>query len=274
MGCIVNLEAEAAGIINSLTEKCSRNQPLGSMSESMYCTAWVSMVHKPTNGHKKWLFPQCFQYLLNGQSLQGGWDCGSAEIDDVDSILNTMASLVSILKHRNNTEITGCAFERTDLNARVELATIWLKDKLESWDVTKTRHVAFEILIPSHLDLLRTEGINFEFPGSKELNRLNAVKIAKFTPGIIYSNYQTTLIHSLEAFIGQIDFDKVKHRLQDGSMMHSPSSTAAYLIYSSQWDDRAEEYLQMVLNNAEAGKGRAVPAAYPSEIFDISWVRS
>lgn len=272
MGSILNIQADAAGIISSLAERCSRNQPLGSMSEAIYCSAWVSMVSKPINGGNRWLFPQSFQYLLNKQSREGGWDRGSAETDVVDSILNTMASLLSILKHRNNTEINGCVFEKTDLDDRAELAATWLKAKLESWDVTKTDHVAFEILIPTHLDLLRAEGVDFQFPGSKELYRINAVKMAKFTPEILYGTYQTTLFHSLEAFIGKIDFDKVKHRLQDGSMMNSPSSTAAYMIHSSQWDDRAEEYLNMVLDNTESCQSGAVPSAYPSEIFAISWV--
>ncbi|KAI1090719.1 hypothetical protein F5B19DRAFT_461986 [Rostrohypoxylon terebratum] len=47
----------------------------------------------------------------------------------------------------------------------------------------------------------------------------------------------STLHHSLEASIGVIEFDKVKIRLgDDGSMCGFISSTVAYLIYSSTWD--------------------------------------
>ena len=55
-------------------------------------------------------------------------------------------------------------------------------------------------------------------------------------------------------------------------MMGSPASTAVYLIDSSSWDDEAEEHLRNVIS---AGPGRgngSAPTAYPSSLFEISWV--
>jgi len=270
---MINIQAESAELVGFLADKCSRNEPLGSMSESVYDTAWVSMVHKPIESEQWWLFPQSFQYVLDQQSSEGGWErSNNAATDDVHGILSTMACLLSIIRHRNKPEIHGCQVANSDLDARIQRAVTWLKLKLDSWDVNTSEHVAFEILIPTHVALLHAEGLELHFQGSNELQQINAIKMDKFDARVLYGSTQTTLIHSLEAFIGRIDFDRISHRLVKGSMMYSPSSTAAYLIYASVWDERAEEYLKMVLDKAEAcGKG-AVPSAYPSDIFDISWV--
>jgi hypothetical protein len=272
MGSFVDVQTEAAVLIGRLADKCSHGEPIGSMSEAMYCTAWVSMVQKKIDGDRFWLFPQSFQYLLGEQSPDGHWNQGGIKVDDVDSILITMAGLLTMLRHRNDTECRGGAFEIANLDARVKSATAWLQQKLERWDVARTDNVAFEILVPTHLDLLRAEGVEFQFPGLEVLTQLNAVKMAKFVPEILYGTTQTTLIHSLEAFVGKIDFDRLKHRLENGSMMYSPSSTAAYLINASEWDAEAEAYLQMVLDKAEVSICGGFPAAYPSEVFELSWV--
>ncbi|KAF2820523.1 hypothetical protein CC86DRAFT_237655, partial [Ophiobolus disseminans] len=54
--------------------------------------------------------------------------------------------------------------------------------------------------------------------------------LAKLDPSLLYGPVQTTALHSLEAFIGKIDFTKLRHRKVKRSMLGSPSSTAAYLM--------------------------------------------
>lgn len=105
------------------------------------------------------------------------------------------------------------------------------------------------------------------------LLKIKNKKMANFQTEMLYSkkNITTALVHSLEAFAGKIDFDKVAHRKVHGSMMGSPASTAAYLIYSSSWDDEAEGYLRNMIT-AGPGKGNgSVPSAFPSSLFEISW---
>ncbi|KAI9041321.1 terpenoid cyclases/Protein prenyltransferase [Aspergillus affinis] len=86
-----------------------------------------------------------------------------------------------------------------------------------------------------------------EFPGHDALMALNRRKLARFTPQMLYMSRPTTLLHSLEAFTSRIDFDRLAHHLSGGAMLNSPSSTAAYLIYRSDWDDEAEAYLRFVI---------------------------
>lgn len=43
---------------------------------------------------------------------------------------------------------------------------------------------------------------------------------------------QTTITHSLEAFAGNMNFTELADQLVFGAMGSSPSSTAAYLMYT------------------------------------------
>jgi hypothetical protein len=83
----------------------------------------------------------------------------------------------------------------------------------------------------------------------------------------------STLIHSLEALVGKVDFDRMRHLKADGSMLASPSSTAAYLMNVSTWDYDAEAYLRAVLGRSAAeSRGGLLPCAWPTTIFELAWV--
>ena len=266
-----DLQEEAAALVARLADDCAHGKPLGSMSVSFYDTAWLSMVRKEnSDGDLEWLFPRSFQYLLDTQSPDGGWEHAlpnAGLADEVDGILNTMAALLSLLKHRGDPESDS-------VEQRVRRAVAWLNRRLQKWDVSKTDHVAFELLVPTHLNLLRAEGITFRFPGRERLKWLNAAKLAKFRPELLFDDHPTTLIHSLEAFVGKVDFDKLRHRVEDGSMMYSPAATAAYLTNTSLWDDEAEAYLHAAHDHGTGSGNGAVPSTYPIEVLDISWVLS
>ncbi len=214
----------------------------------------------------RWLYPTCFQKLLESQSPNGGF---GGNIAEVDGILNTMAAVLALVKLDTSPTISGVA-DVPDLPARVSRGCVYLQEKLQTWDVHSTIHVGFEILIPSLLHLLQKEGIRFEFPGLETLMEINEQKLSGFSQDILYFPQQTTLLHSLEAFIGKIDFNKTAHHLQHGAMMASPSSTAAYLMHSSGWSEEAEAYLSFVVDT----KNGAIPSAFPITLFEITWVQS
>ncbi|KAM4061076.1 ent-kaur-16-ene synthase [Hirsutella rhossiliensis] len=101
---------------------------------------------------------------------------------------------------------------------------------------------------------------------------MNNEKMSRFKPESLYEQKPSSAIHSLEAFVGKIDFDQVSHHLWQGSMMASPSSTAAYLIHASHWDEEAEAYLRHVIK-AGAGHGSGgIPGTFPITHFEYSWV--
>lgn len=49
--------------------------------------------------------------------------------------------------------------------------------------------------------------------------------------------------------------------------MASPSSTAAYLMHTTTWDNEAEDYQRHVISEGEGRGGGGVPSALPSTHF-------
>jgi aphidicolan-16beta-ol synthase/syn-copalyl-diphosphate synthase len=264
------LREKAADLVRQLAQGCSAGGSIGSFSTVAYESSWVSLVQKKeANGEKKWRFPECFQYLLDTQDQNGGWTRSRCP-SEVDAILNALAALLALKKHKEeplNSQIPA------DLETRISRATTFLQSQLRNWDVESSDHVGFEVLVPTLLQLLESEGISFEeIPGLPALMSLNSKKLSKFNPDLVYGPIKLTLIHSLEALVGRINFDKVAHHKVDGSFMGSPAATAAYLIYSSKWDEEAEAFLAKVVANGSGKGSGGMPSAYPTPFFELTWV--
>ena len=257
--------SQGEGLISDLAHRLEAG-PFGSFSSSIYDTAWVTMICKPGD-HPTWLFPQCYRFLLQAQNAEGGWPSYAT---DVDGILNTLAALLALKNHQKSPFSSNLP---NDLETRIAKADCYVRTLLREWDVASTNHIAFEILVPSLLRLLESDSERFEFPGRQALFALNSSKLSKFSPELLYGKRETTLVHSLEAFVGIIDFDRVGHHLDKwGAMMASPSSTAAFLIYSLEWSEPAERYLQKVVASGQGIDEGGVPTFFPSSVFEVAWV--
>ena len=261
------LDRQAHSLVQRLATGC-KNGSLGSATVAIYDTAWVSMVSKVDDGQEAWLFPECFQFLLDNQLPNGGWQCYSTPYD---GLLNTLAALLALQKHANRSDMRHRP-NSPDLEVRISKATMYLQESLQHWDVDQSLQVGFEILVPALLSMLESENIHFVFSGRKQLESLNARKLARFDPDVLY-RAPTTFLHSLEAFIDRIDFDRLSHYKTCGSMMASPASTAAYLMRSSTWDSEAELYLRKALHEGSGNSVGGVPSVFPMPIFEVSWVR-
>lgn len=266
----MDVQSQAAVLIEQLASDCEQKKPIGSMSVSIYDTAWVSMVSKTVGDTTSWLFPETFQQLLDVQDADGGWGTKSS---DIDEILSTMAGLLALLWHRKHRSTQGCPTPN-DVGTRIHNAKHSLEQSLAEWDPKACDRVGFEIIVPALLDLLRIENISFDFPGQTALRTLNEAKMASIDINVLYKKpaIQTSIVHSLEALVGRVDFNRVRHHTVNGSMMASPSSTAAYLIFGSDWDDEAEVYLSQVIAHYRERAFRGVPSAFPITIFELSWV--
>lgn len=148
---------------------------------------------------------------------------------------------------------------------------MYLRDSLQNWEVDDSLPIGFEILLPALLSMLESENIHFVFPGRHKLENLNARKMTRFDLEVLYRT-PTTFLHSLEAFIGRLDFDKLTSHKTCGSMMASPSSTAAYLMHTSVWDSEAELYLRKALREGSGNGNGGVPGVFPIPVFEVSWV--
>ncbi|KAK6601227.1 hypothetical protein H4I96_06568 [Botrytis cinerea] len=266
----IDLDLQASKLLDKYIENYDDQYGAGSMTTTIYDTAWVSMITKTINGDREWLFLSSFTHILDSQRTHGGWDSYAS---DIDGILNTAAALLSLLKHHKTPYQLSQAIV-DDLPARIKSAGSFLKTRLEDWDLATTQHVAFEILVPNILDLLEQHGEHFNFGCRDSLMNIRDEKLAKIPLNIFYTSQKTSALHSLEGFVGRLDFDKLSHHKVSGSMMGSPSSTAAYLMYSSKWDVESEEYIRRVINVGAGNGDGSVPSAFPSHLFEVSWAVS
>lgn len=262
-----SLHGRAQSLLRKVVHEC-QNSIQSSHTLSIYDTAWVSMIVKMVNEEPRWAFPDSFRFILEEQELDGGWNRNK---NNDDGIFNTLAALLAMKRHEKSTHVAGQITD-PDLPARLSKAIIYLERKLQQWDVRASVLVGFEILVPTLLSMLEQEQLVFQFPQKQILMRLNAEKLRHFDPTMLYGNQKHTMLHSLEAFIGKIAFDRIQHHKTNGSFMYSPSSTAAYLMSSSTWDDEAETYIRNAIVHGRGHGSGGVPSVFPSNIFEITWV--
>lgn len=262
-----SLDQRAQALVRNVVHEY-QNGIHSSHSLSIYDTAWVSMIAKTVNEEPRWVFPESFQYLLEQQESDGGWN---GQKNSEDGILNTLAALLAMKRHEKSTNITTPVADPS-LHSRITKAVTYLQRKLQQWDEGASIPIGFEILVPALLSMLEQEQLVFHFPQKQVLMKLNAKKTKHFDPSMLYGNQKTTLLHSLEAFIGKIDFDRVQHQKTNGGMMFSPSSTAAYLMNCSTWDVEAEMYIRSAIQDGSGHGNGGVAGAYPTNFFEVTWV--
>ena len=265
---------EAAGFLRTLAKEFEQGHGVGSLSCSVYDTAWISCVSKAAdNGSREWLFPSSFLAIIDSQHPDGGWHWpphGNNESED-DTILSSLASLFAITEHIKH------PYQLIDwhngLEDRLRRGRDFITKNMMTLASRPDHNVGFEVLVPALLNLLEKEDIKFYFPGRETLLRRRETKLSKARINQL-NRVPSTLLHSLEALFGDsdFDFDSLRGNLVHGSMMASPSATAAYLMRSTIWDDSAEAYLYLsVSHGAGHGSGR-VPSAFPSSNFELIWV--
>ncbi|THU98666.1 hypothetical protein K435DRAFT_837980 [Dendrothele bispora CBS 962.96] len=236
-------------------------------SPSIYDTAWVSLVSRTMpNGSMHWVFPECFQFIYDHQLEDGSWRApGCSNFDD--SIINTLACLLSFKRH----ETRGS--EYTDLPQRIEKAASFLRGATRSWNVEAVERIAFEVILPRLLELLESEGFHFDIPNRDTLYEIYARKLKKIDFESLYKPdaVRSGALHSLEAFAGICDFDRLAHHKRNGNFFASPASTAAYLMSVSVWDEEAENYLRHVIEQYKVYGNGVVGCAWPTTVMDFSW---
>ncbi|KAG5960164.1 hypothetical protein E4U57_000255 [Claviceps arundinis] len=240
----------------------------------VYDTAWVAMISKTEDDVKKWLFPECFYYLLKTQSPDGSW--GRLGTTQTAGILDTSAALLALLRHAKE-PLQLMAISPNDISQRIERGFFSLQLQLSQWDdVEKSNHIGVELIVPALFSYLQRESENdslvLDFPCKMTLECMHKEKMSQFNLSTLYAQRPSSALHSLEAFLGKLDFDRVSHHMYHGSMMASPSSTAAYLIGASQWSDEAESYLRHIVSNGAGHGDGGIPGTYPTTHFECSWI--
>lgn len=259
-------------LISNIANSHKNLAQFSTFSTAIYDSAWLSMIYKrdleQDQNQPFHLFSECFELILKEQGGDGSWTCYGSRFD---AILNSLAALLALVTYRRT---CGAKFGTTELGNRIEGAESNIQRLLSEWDVGATVQVGFEVLVIGLLNQLQSFDIEFTFPAFPRLENLYKRKMQRFVPELIYSRKQMTIIHSLEALVGLIDFDQVGHHCcEETGIMASPAATAAYLIHSTVWDPRAERYLRRVLKAYSTNGSGRVPSAFPTSVFEITWVR-
>ncbi|KAG4271064.1 ent-kaurene synthase [Fusarium proliferatum] len=266
-----DLVSAAKSLLNRAFKSHHSYYGLCSTSCQVYDTAWVAMIPKTTENVKHWLFPECFHYLLKTQAADGSW--GALPTTQTAGILDTASAVLALLSHvREPLQILDVSPD--EIGPRIEHGVASLKRQLAVWsDVEETNHIGVELIVPALLSTLEKElgESSFEFPCKGILEKMYEEKLGNFDLKKVYGK-PSSLLHSLEAFLGQIDFDRLSHHLYRGSMMASPSSTAAYLIGATKWDDEAEDYLRHIMRNGAGHGDGGISGTFPTTHFECSWI--
>ncbi|TLD24149.1 hypothetical protein PspLS_06364 [Pyricularia sp. CBS 133598] len=266
-----SLASSAKDVIRRLSSISHEKYSFSTASCEPYNTAWVAMVTKESDGQKKWLFPECFYNLLKTQAEDGSWAYHPQS--KTTGVLGTAAALLALLRHfKEPLQIYDVSAD--EVRKRIALATESLRAQLQGWDdAQRTNHIGCEIITPSLLAYLEQEdaSMQFQFPAQAALQEMYDAKMSRFKPEYLYESKVSTAAHSLEAFIGRIDFDRVRGHLWQGSMMASPSATAVYLMHASVWDDEAEGFLQHIVKAGSGHGDGGIPGTFPTSYFEYSW---
>lgn len=268
------LENKARLLVRQAFESYHPVYGFSTTSCQVYDTAWVAMISKEVDGKKQWLFPSSFQYILRTQANDGGW--GRHPSTKTVGVLDTAAALLALLRHKQE-PLQLHVISLTELRQRIDRAVESLRAQLATWDdILMTNHIGVEMIVPALLLYLKLEDENliFDFQGKEILMKMHEAKLSHFTPELLYRKRPSSALHNLEAFIYKIDFDKVAHHLLNGSMLASPSSTAAYLMHASSWDDEAESYLKHVAIEGAGHSNGGFPGTHPTTYFEYNWVSS
>jgi hypothetical protein len=175
---------KANALLKKVIDQYDEEHEVGTITSSIYDTAWVSMISKSINGKTEWIFPETFQYILDTQSSVGGWQ---VDFPLIDAIVNTLACLLSLKRHQSTIHLWN---ESEDsITHRVDNAITFLNNKLDEWDVITSERVAFELIIPTLFELLEMEfGIAFAFRDRNTLLTINRKKMAMIDYSMIYES--------------------------------------------------------------------------------------
>ncbi|KAF5345036.1 hypothetical protein D9758_010408 [Tetrapyrgos nigripes] len=187
-------------------------------------------------------------FIYNAQLEDGSWRSpGCKNLDD--AIINTLACLLSLKRHQRH------ASAPAELAFRAQKAVDFLTGVIKEWE------------------LLEDEGIHFDIPDRDLFYKIYDRKLKKVNLEGMYKPdaVRTGALHSLEAFVGKCDFDRLAHHKRNGNFFASPASTAAYLMSVSVWDEEAEDYLRHVIQQFKSYGYGAVSCAWPTTVMEFAW---
>lgn len=232
----------------------------GTMSEVAYDTAWMAMLKEVDAG----LSNHALNWLATHQLQDGSWGM-EKPFDYHDRVINTLAAMVALTKYGR----------RAQDHAQIERGLIALEKvtnkSFEQHVVDAGRATAaFEMLVPvlieeaEKLGLItrQKETIIGQLSGyrQKKLELLNGNKVTRYLSAAYAAE--------MGGFDNGMDLlDITQLQESNGSVGHSPSATAYYILNFKPDDAAALSYLHKYATPSGAAFDLA-----PFEIFEACWV--
>jgi len=226
----------------------------GNMAPSPYDIAWMARIPNQHQDGARW--PELINWLIENQWLDGSW--GGTIRYYHDRILCTLAAIIALKQHgpKHVGAIAEEAIERGERYIWHNLHRL-LHDPFEL--------VGFELILPNLL--MEALALGLDVPKHTcGYGAIRREKLSLIPPEMLYSPKIST-VHSLE-FLGKDGSpEKMEKALSpNGSLGNSPATTSYYILQGGK-NERAFEYLEMILNHREH-----VIYLYPCDTFELTWV--
>jgi halimadienyl-diphosphate synthase len=224
----------------------------GQLTTSAYDTAWLARVRSPVDSAQL-AFPDALEWLLQNQNPSGSWS-GPFPHDILPTLSASVAlgSLPDNLKH-------VCA-------SPAARALAYLTACLSRWQVGIHESIGFEMQLPSLVRSLNKLDIQLDIPNYGDVIELMQAKLIR-SSGDQLAAGRSSLIHSLEGFVGILDPEVVPRlRSPQGHYGHSPAATAAVLRQVG-WDEQSALWLREL----QARQNGGVPNVFAIDAFEAAW---
>ncbi|XP_045799673.1 ent-kaurene synthase TSP4, chloroplastic isoform X2 [Trifolium pratense] len=221
------------------------------LSISSYDTAFVAMIPSSASPHAPF-FPQCLNWLLDNQLLDGSWGLPDRHPLLInDALLSTLACILALKQW-------GIGEDKMNKGLQfIESNFTSINDDKEHCPI------GFDILFPSLIEYAQTLGINLPI-GATSLEAIIQKKDKELQRGFQSNSegWKAYLAYVSEGMLNSLDLNTItKYQRKNGSLFNSPATTAA--VFRQLKNADCLSYLQSVLGKF----GNAVPMVYPLDIY-------
>lgn len=231
----------------------------GKMSEVAYDTAWVALLYDLDRN----LSGNALSWICENQLEDGSWGV-KEPFDYHDRVINTLAAMVALTKQ-------GRRFKDRNQIERGLSALEKITDKaFQKKMIDPDRATAgFEMLVPVLMG--EAEELGLVQPQREtilaQLATQRTVKLELLSGRKISRYLSAAFCAEMAGFDGLDMLDIAQLQESNGSIGHSPSATAYYLMHIKPDDKSALAYL----HNFASPNGGALDLA-PFEVFETAWV--
>ena len=224
----------------------------GHMANTAYDTAWIARLYEIEQP----MAEAALEWLRRHQLPDGSWGA-KTPVYYHDRVICTLAAITALAQYGNRQD--------KDRIRRAIPPLTYALTQLKTDPAGET--VAFEMLIPTFLAEAKTlDLVRFRDDSILQvMHQARELKLAK-SPGQMISRH-VTMAHSSEMVgldgLHLLDLDNLQEI--NGSVGHSPSATAFYLLRVAPFDTQALGYLRTAFSQG------GVPDVFPFDVFEIAW---